>query len=534
MPTAPIRELMSFSSYLALAVKGEGEGKQLEQCVIKGFASVATNDRSGDYTDPFEFNVDEFMAAPTLLVNHHFWTNNWGNQVAAGRVLSAFPAKLVKIDGDSDNWGIYDLKKKEVVNTFPKVKVPSLSKGDQGLFVTAEVTVPEVISQIANGELGGMSWRGLVEVSYRMTENNTTQRALKDIDLYEISVVHIPDHNQSTFVVGKSAAGGAIQEVSMDVDDAQLWKVQLSKTRFVSKGMAEEYLKAHKLDHIKCVEDADSFTFEQRPFDGLNPQRLIRFKMGEAYMWMASPLEKPKGVTPTSRLVAELVDVAKSSLSTKESHMADSQAASTSGAAAATTTPAQLSAEETAKVELEKKKKMDEEEAAKAAKNKTETQKSTESLEVLGNHISASVASALKPALEQMATGMASLGEGMKVIAEKMASTAQSNNTNTKTETKTDTQTGASKQEVTKSAEKVLQGLFDQLNTMAENQKNLEKQMVEVAKSAIDLGKSIPNAEVIREEAAKTEVEKSALSGKDLKEDPNGVLDGAFAFLGGK
>ena len=77
MPLNPSRELLAFQSPLVFSA--DDSSATLDRLQVKGFASVETDDRSGDHTDPFEFNVDEFMAAPTLLMNHKFWIDHMVN-----------------------------------------------------------------------------------------------------------------------------------------------------------------------------------------------------------------------------------------------------------------------------------------------------------------------------------------------------------------------------------------------------------------------------------------------------------------------
>jgi hypothetical protein len=524
---APIRELLHFVSPISIQVVGEGEGVPIERVVIKGFASVATDDRSGDRTDPREFNIKEFMAAPTLLRNHKFWTDPMGNQVAVGRPLTMNAARLRPIEGNDNEWAVVDLKTKQQINTFPKEKVPSLTKTARGLFVTAEVTQPEVQAEIARGELGGMSWRGLVVVEFELDpKTNTSVRVLKDIDLYEISVVHIPDHNQSTFVVGKMVDGKFEEAEGGSIENIQLWKVRLEKTKFASQGMATEYLKAHNLAYDDIREDDYSyFAIQQKP-DGLLLEKTVQTKMGDAFMLMAPPKEDPKPTYETSRLVAEMVDVVQKSVE-EEPIMADEKK-DQADATATDTGDVKDEAEKKAKqVEMDA-----EEEKAKKAKKakaaetepKTEEKKSVaeEQLSVLGSHVAGSVADALKPTLEGIAGGLATMGDGMKSLTEtvaKMATGAISDSD--------DTETNTEKKEVEKSADAgdVLSGLVENLNMLTESVSKQQAQIVDIAKSAVALGESIPNKGVERNE--KVEVEKSAEAG----ENPNSCLDSAFPWL---
>jgi hypothetical protein len=520
---------------------GEGEGTPLDRVVIKGFASVETDDRSGDRTDPREFNIDEFMAAPTLLINHKFWVDAMGNSVAVGRPLTMNAARLTKLDGNDDEWAIIDLKTRQQINTFPKSKVPSLTRGAKGLFITAEVTQEEVQAQIARGELGGMSWRGLVVVEFELDpKTNTTVRVLRDIDLYEISVTHIPDHNQSTFVVGKMVDGKFEEVGGVSSADVQLWQVRLEKSKFASLGMAIEYLKAHRLEQDSIREDEMSFFATQQPADRFQLEKTVRIKMGDAYMLMAPPKEKPEPTYESCRLVAEMVDVAKSVK--KESAMADDAKAVQAEATATDTGETKEAAAKKAKqVDIDEKEKAAL--AAKAAKakaaemgdsDKLDKQKSVAEgqLEALGARVATDVAGALKPCLEGIVGGMTAMGNGLKSLTEtvaKMAPGVQTGGNSTDTKLNMDTNTDTEKKEVVKAASGVdatLQDVLDQLGSVVERMDDQQRQVVEIAKSAVALGESIPNEGVERDE--KVDVEKSA-EGDDA--DPNSCFDSSFPWM---
>jgi len=540
---APIRELLQFNAPVHFSVEGEGEGKPLDRLLIKGFASVETNDRSGDHTSPFEFNIREFMAAPSLLINHKFWIDHMGNSVAVGRVLTMHPVQLRK-SSEAGMWDIYAIDTKEVINTYPKEKAPSLKKGDRGLFVTAEVTQPEVIQQVATGELSGMSWRGLVVIDFELDpQTHETVRVLKDIDLYEVSVTHIPDHNQSTFVVGKSVDGKMEEVEGMTLDSMQLWKVDLAKSKFISEGMAKEYLKAHNLNYEGLREDGEFYVADQLNKVKLDLEKTVRVRMGDAYMVMAPPVEVPKGQPSNSRLIAQLVgdtsqvEVAKSStpiqetviMSKDETGAVASTATETKTLETPGATPEVEKAAKEAKAKAEDKAK---EEAAKKSDMKKEVAKSAseKQLEALGQAVSVGVVTALAPTLEKMTEGLNTLGTGMQAIVEKMAPGAA---TPASDDTKTNTNTNTEKAEVAKSVD--FGDVMSVLNGLAANLEQTQLQVVEVAKSAMALGESIPNAGIERSETVdpKAEVAKSAISGQPIDEDVNACFDGTFPWLAG-
>ncbi len=530
MPTTPVRELLHFASPFAVQVEGEGTGKAIERLVLKGFASVATDERAGDRTDHLEFNIDEFMAAPTLLLNHRFWHDPMGNDVAIGKPLTMHAAKLVKIDGNDDDWGIVDLRSKEQINTFPKSKVPSLKKGSRGLFVTAEVTQDEVRAQIARGELGGMSWRGLVVVDYELDPTtNKTVRVLRDIDLFEISVTHIPEHNQSTFIVGKMVEGKFEESNEVNPSDVQLWQVRLEKSKFASLEMVAEYLKAHKLAFDAIREDVDSYFATQQPADGFQLEKTVRIKMGDVYMLMAPPKTLPEPTIGTGRLVTELVDVAKGIPIEGEIQMAEETKGQTGATDAGTVKEeAEKAAKAKAFAKAEEEEKAKKAKAAETAAAKDDTEKSVaeKQLETLGTAVAVSVANSLKPALEGIVGGMSSMGDGLKTLTETVAKMATGVLAGSDEETKK-TDTDTEKNEVTKSADsEALAGILDQLSDLATKQSENDAAIVEVAKSAVALSKSIPNAGIERDE--KIDTKKSV---EETDGDDNSCFDSAFPWL---
>lgn len=240
---------------------------------VKGFASVETVDRSGDVVPPEEFRVEQFMAAPTLLVNHKFWIDDRGNSVAAGRPVELYAAKLAPIKGDADNWGIVDLATKKQRNTFPRAKVPNLKAGARGLFTVVAVTQPDVRAMIERGELSAFSWKGLVTVDYRIGEKGTTEKILTAIDLYEISVVNVPDNTSAPFMIGKTVCA-----------------IRLDKSRFESRGMAHEYAKTHNLRTDAMRQDDGAFFAAQQEIRDFDLEKLVSVPLSHGVNAITGPL----------------------------------------------------------------------------------------------------------------------------------------------------------------------------------------------------------------------------------------------------
>ena len=195
----PQRELLNLASTVTFL-----DDVQDEKMYVKGFASAKTKDRGGDLVPPQEFKIQQFMSAPTLLINHKFWIDHRGNSVAVGKPVELYASKLVKLKDNSDDWGVKDVETGKIINKFPRSKMPNLKSGDEGLFVVAEVTQPDVKEMVERGELQAFSWRGLVNVDYQVNSDGTTSRVLTDIDLYEISLVNVPANPDATLIIGKT------------------------------------------------------------------------------------------------------------------------------------------------------------------------------------------------------------------------------------------------------------------------------------------------------------------------------------------
>lgn len=506
----PIRELLHMVAPFSFVVEGEGTGKPIERLVLKGFASVESVDRAGDITDPREFQIDEFMAAPTLLINHKFWFDDLGNAMAAGRVLTMHAVRISNIGSDTE-WGIVDIKTRKQINTYLKARVPSLRKGTKGLFITAEITNPDIRGQVARGELSGLSWKGLATLETELDPKlKVSRRRLSNIDIYEISVVHVPEHSSSTFIVGKMNDGIFEQDEDITLTDMQLWQVILSKSTFPSQATAVEYLKAHGLEYDRMKDDDDSYFALQQPSEGLDIGRTVRVKMGSVFMLTAPPKEAlTKSVQP-GQLVAE--SVKGSDYEQETDTMSDNNDQT-----------------DTKKTDTSDTSNPDTKVIEKATFPSVE-------------EISVQVASAVSKQLSEPLTGigesMKAVGDGLATLTEvvsKMATGIIEANTNTDTDTKTDTKTKTDEEKdkgdvstgnVSKSIDTSggvdLDKLMDTLNGVAKGLADTQKTVAEVAKSVVAVGKGIPNAGITRDENIQQQTQKS--------DNPNSCLDSIFPF----
>lgn len=495
------RELLHVTAPVAILVD-EG-GVQADGTIkIKGFASVEAPDRSGDVVPPEEFRIEQFMAAPAVLVNHDYWRDSCGNYVGVGRPLEMFTARLGN-DDDPEQWAVIDIQSNRKVHTYPKKNVPNLKKGDRGLFVVVEVTEPQVAARVARGELSAFSWRGMTTIDYRVKKDSSgVERVLTDIDLYEISLTNIPDNPSSTFIVGKAA-----------------YSVRLSKSRFETVGMAEEYLKAHRLDCTHVQDDGHYFHARQSGHNRIDSSKLVVTKMANGVDVVAGPLmpskvwtEKALDSHESEKLIGLLNSQGNSDMTT----------AADAPKTAPGTDPA--AAKEVAKTTEAPK--VDPPEAPAPAPSQEAVLAGLVS--GISQKTAEAVASAIAPLFQSLTESMTQSFTKMteKMAAPAPAPAAQSTSTESK-------QPEAPKEEVAKTAP---DSVLSALNTLAAGLEATQKQLadtqkavVEVAKSAVKtaetVAKTTPKATVRDEPTEKTEVSKSAAK------DKNSVFDSVFPFL---
>jgi len=229
-----------------------------EQIVtIKGFASVSQIDRDNEIVpDPREFDVDTFMASPTLLMDHKFIKDEFGNDSVAGVVTKAVASYVKSITDDLIE--VSSLDGDIPVGTLDRKIAPSLKGGDRGLFITAEVRNPIAISKILGGEMGGLSWRGIARKKTVGVCGTTICNQLKEIDLIEISIVHNQAQRQSTFMVAKTDKGDTRLE-PIDFSRTGIYGLRLNKHQYPSRKTVEAYLEAKRLVAKSIEESDDSF-----------------------------------------------------------------------------------------------------------------------------------------------------------------------------------------------------------------------------------------------------------------------------------
>lgn len=232
--------------------------KTEEAVVIKGFASVSAIDRDREIVpSPMEFDFKTFMSSPTLLMDHKFLKDEFGNDQVAGVVTLAVPAFVKSIEDDVIQ--VHSMEDDSFVDTIDKNIAPNLKVGDKGLFVHAEVRHPVAIEKVIGGEMGGFSWRGIVKSRHdTICEDGEVCRQMKSIDLIEISIVHHPAQPQSTFMMAKSV-DGEVELTQAELGSLSAYGIRFLKSLYPSAAVVKEYLKARNLTSVSLEEDDLSF-----------------------------------------------------------------------------------------------------------------------------------------------------------------------------------------------------------------------------------------------------------------------------------
>jgi len=244
--------------------------KATDNQIVKGFASVNSKDRSDDLIPPESFLLDRFRANPQLLFNHKFWKDLAGNESNIGRVRTAEVAKVKDIDSDVV-WGIVDEGSVQI-GTISKDRSPDLVPGMRGLWVEAEVTIDEVWEKVQNGDLNAFSWKGIATLAKAMI-GNVEKIVTKSIDLFEVSLVFLPDQFASTFEISKGVFFGSdlltFDKDQRTMDTLVVHKVMFGKMFFTQKA-AEKWLKDHDfmMTPLSLVDDElISVQEEQKEFE---------------------------------------------------------------------------------------------------------------------------------------------------------------------------------------------------------------------------------------------------------------------------
>ena len=396
---------------------------------------------------------------------------------------------------------------------------------------------------VERGELNAFSWRGLTAVSYRVNKDGTTQKVLTDIDLFEVSLVNVPNNGYSTAMAVKSVDGQLIAEKSV-TQDLIVHVVRIDKTKFQTREKTVEYLKEHNLQHDSIREDDTSFFSLQKGLDLFDKNSLVSVKMADGILVVAGSVVQKTldplavfGVRLTESDVMKMAD-----LFAKESTMADTNAAvndaqekKDEAAKKAETSTETKTTETTAKTDEEKAKmKPDDKKCAADTKKNADTgtekkddqkSESQKQFELLVGGISQatakSMSDALTPVFTEFTKTLTAIGTSVQLLAEKMDKTLDVKGGKNETEKNMDANTDTEKKdEKSKSATTEGNPYGDMLATLA----TLNQRLTETAKTVEVVAKSVPLQPTRDEKVEKKETEKGQ------KTDPNACFDDLWPF----
>ena len=261
-----------------------------DSVTIKGFASVAKIDRDREIVDdPASFDVPTFMSSPTLLMNHKFLKDEYGNDSSAGVVTLAVPSYIY--DQTEDEFVVHSLQDNKFVDTLAKSVAPKLKVGDRGLFIQAEVRHPIAKEKVLSGELGGLSWRGFVNSRVNSLCDGIPCKALRQIDLIEISIVHHQNQPQSTFMMAKSVNGEDVEVALHNLSEYPVYGIRFAKARYPSAAVVTEYMKALNISVDSLEEDSETYVAYTQPLAKFNTTKSLSGTIGDLEVIIAPPQE---------------------------------------------------------------------------------------------------------------------------------------------------------------------------------------------------------------------------------------------------
>lgn len=165
---------------------------------IKGFASMAGNDRIDDNIDPRLFDLKTFMTNPQLWLDHNLVEKQMEDgsfiKTNIGLVREAYVAR-VDLAEDGKSFKVLNLEDDSIIDTIENMDTFIVKDGQRGLWVKAEIMEQSIADEVKAGKINSFSWQGSIE--------RRKSGTIKKIDLVEVSIVHIPMHPQAKFMVGK-------------------------------------------------------------------------------------------------------------------------------------------------------------------------------------------------------------------------------------------------------------------------------------------------------------------------------------------
>lgn len=166
-----------------------------------------------------------------------------------------------------------------------------LNEDNIGLFAKATIDDPDVVQKARNGELVGWSFGFSDRDVTNSLENGMPTRAVKDLDLYEVSIL---DRTKSpayegTLITSRAETNGIhfrgdefIDEVNISIDEEKALKNETDKNNEqqetkddTSEKQEENNIRLEQQDVVKNIEQ------EQKPVDYTKYENIIKEMKGE-------------------------------------------------------------------------------------------------------------------------------------------------------------------------------------------------------------------------------------------------------------
>jgi len=165
---------------------------------IEGFVSIEGDDRQGDDIDPGVFNIEQFMARPTVYYNHEPWKTEEGNEIPVGHPEDMSIGVAHAIPDDDSSW-LVTTENGTPLGVIEKRLNPGVKDGTRGLWVKVHITVDKVWEMIERGDVNAFSW-------YGEAKRDEGSGEWLSVDMMEISPVMIGAHPIAGFSIAKAIA----------------------------------------------------------------------------------------------------------------------------------------------------------------------------------------------------------------------------------------------------------------------------------------------------------------------------------------
>ena len=165
-----------------------------------------------------------------------------------------------------------------------------LTEDNIGLFANAIIDDPEVVQKARNGDLVGWSFGFSDRDVTNSLENGIPTRAVKDLDLYEVSIL---DRTKSPAYEGTLITSRAetneihfrgddfIDEVNISIDEEKALKNETEKTEQVDEQVNEQVTEENNNIRLEQQDVVKNIEQEQKPVDYTKYENIIKEMKGE-------------------------------------------------------------------------------------------------------------------------------------------------------------------------------------------------------------------------------------------------------------